>query len=416
MHGSIPAEPQISRPTSASSLEDAEGIDVLDLILSLLRAKFQIVLWTFLFFVLGIGIALWLKPVFTATAVIMPPQQEQSATSVLMGQLGSLGSLGAASGLGIKNPADMYVGILQSRVIADDLIDRFHLQSVYRKKLRVDARKMLRNNSDFEAAKNGLIYIKIKDHDPKRAAALANGFVDELHGLNSRLAIGQAAQRRVFYDQRLAEEKKELESAEDDLRHTEEKTGVIQLSGQTQMTIRDIATARAEIADREVQLGVMRTFATDQNAGVARLQQEIASLKTQLARLQDAQQHLAPGDLLIPGGRVPAVALEYLRKLREVRYHESLFEMLAKQREAASLDEAKSAPLIQVVDPAIAPERKSGPSRILICIGFGFVGFLLSAAWALFRDLFAGMRRLPMQATRLDQLQEALSIRNTTLR
>jgi len=260
------SRPATSPMATESSTYDAEGIDILDLLLSLLRGKRMIVISASAFLLLGLGIAVLLQPVFTATAVIMPPQQAQSTASALMGQLGSLGSLGgAASGLGLKDPADMYVGILQSRVIADHLIDRFHLQAVYKQKLRMGTRDALRKNSVFEAAKDGLIYIRVNDHDPSRAAALANAYVDELHSANSRLAIGQAAQRRLFYDEQLAEEKKALAAAEDDLKQTQEKSGVIQLGGQTLMTIQYIASTRAEIASREVELHVAQTYATDEN-------------------------------------------------------------------------------------------------------------------------------------------------------
>lgn len=401
---------ELPRANSDTSSLD-EGIGILDLLLALLRAKRSILLCTFLSLAVGLVIALLAKPVFTATAVIMPPQQEQSATSALLGQLGSMGTLSAASGLGLKNPADMYVGILQSRTIADSLIDRFHLQAVYRQKLRMGARTELRDNTEFEAAKDGLIYIRVKDHDPVEAAGLANAYVEALHTMNSALAIGQASQRRLFYDQQLADERKALAFAEDDLKQTQEKTGLIQLNGQTEMTIRNIATARAEIASREVELGVARTFATDQNPEIIRLQQEIASLNKQLGMLEDAQQRMVPGDLQVPSGRVPEAGLAYLRKLREVRYHESLFELLSKQREAASLDEAKSAPLIQVVDPAEAPERKSGPSRGLIVLGCGFAGLLLSSLWALAKSAFTAVGLSPQQDARMGEVGRALGVR-----
>ena len=415
MHSSqlVDTQPTCTQPTLTASPNraEAEGVDVLDLILSLLRAKFRIALWTFVSLVVGLGIALLLKPVFTATAVIMPPQQERSSVGALMGQLGALGGLGSgasASSLGLKNPADLYVGILKSRTIADSLIDRFHLQEAYHQKLRMEARKVLRRNSQFEAANDGLIYIRVQDQNPEQAAALANAYVDELHMMNSKLAISQAAQRRLFYDQQLAAERNALAASEDDLKQTEEKTGLIQLSGQAEMTIRNIAEARAQIASSEVQLGVAQTYATDQNPEIMRLQQEISALKNQLAKLEDANQRIVPGDVQIPGGRVAAAGIEYMRKLRELRYHESLFELLTKQREAASIDEAKSAPIIQVVDQAEVPERKSGPSRVLITLGLGLLGFLLASAWAIVADIFAGMRRSPAHAARFDQIQQAL--------
>lgn len=404
-----------SSPSDASSISFSEnepqGFDLLDLILPLVRAKLSIALWTCIFAVAGLIVAFIVRPVYTATAVIMPPQQQSSAASAVIGQLGALGSLGAASSLGLKNPADMYVGILQSRLIADSLIDRYHLQQVYKAKLRSSARTALRQDTEFEAAKDGLIYIRVKEHSPTLAADLANAYVDALHQTNARLAIGEAAQRRLFYDQQLADERVALNTAEDDLKTTQQKTGMIQLNGQAEMTIRNIAALRAQIASRQVELGVTRTFATDQNPDVTRLQQEIASLNGQLSSLENSQRSLAPGDIEVPTGQVPAASLEYLRKLREVRYHESLFELLAKQREAASLDEAKSAPLIQVVDPAEAPERKSGPSRILIVLGFAVFGCILGAARAIIQSVLATLRRSPEQAERLAELQRAIRLR-----
>jgi uncharacterized protein involved in exopolysaccharide biosynthesis len=321
---------------------------------------------------------------------------------------GQLGSLGSVAGLGIKDPADMYVGILQGRVIADKLIDRFNLQKVYKTRLRIDARARLKENSSFEAAKDGLIYIQVTDHDPQEAALLANGYVEELYAQNSRLSVGQAAQRRLFYEGQLSDERKALANAEDDLKRTEQENGLIQLNGQADQTIRNIAATRAQIASHEVELDVAHTFATDQNPDVAELEQQIAGLKKQLAILEDAQQHSAPGDVQVPSGRLPAVGLDYVRKLREVRYHESLFDLLSKQYEAASLDEAKSAPQIQVVDPAQVPERKSGPSRILITLGCALLGFIFSAAYAILSGVVASMQREPAQAARLQALRAAM--------
>ncbi len=344
----------------------------------------------------------------------MPPQQAQSsAASMIAGQLGGLSGLGggASSALGLKNPADLFIGILESRTIADNLIDQFHLRSVYRDKLRVDARKDLKSNTLAEAAKNGLIVISVKDHDPVRAAALANAYVEQLHLMNAKLAIGEAAQRRLFFDQQLSAEKEALAAAEEDLKQTEEKTGVIQLTGQAEMTIASIANIQAEIQSREVELEVTRTFATDHNPDVTRLQQEVASLKSQLATLENSQQKMAPGDVQVPSGRVPAVGLEYLRKAREVKYHETLFELLAKQREAATLDEAKSAPLIQVVDRAEVPEHKSAPSRMLITIGCGVLGFIFACVSVLVRSALNNLEKDPEQAARIRELKAAISLR-----
>lgn len=395
--------------SNAKAVEDAEEeIDLLSLFIPLLKAKRRILLWTGAALAFGLLIAFSIKPVFTAEAVILPPQQQSSASSLLLGQLGALGSLGGGSALGLKNPADMFIGILQSRSIADQLIDDFHLQDVYRDRFRIETRKELARNTNVESSKDGLIHITVKDHDPKRAAALTNAYVDQLHTLNARLAIGEAAQRRLFFDQQISKESLSLAQSEEAFKAMQVKTGVIQLSGQAQMTLSMIAGVQAQIASREVQLGVVRTFATDENPDVTRLQQEISSLKSHLATLESGQQGSGPGDVQVSSGRVPEASLEYLRKARDVRYHEALFELLAKQREAASLDEAKSAPLIQVVDSAVVPERKSGPPRVLIVLGSGFLGFLIAIFTVFVRSVFATMRLNSEQSTRIQQFKDAL--------
>ncbi len=352
-----------------------------------------------------------MKPSFTAVAIILPPQTPQSSASLLAGQLSALGAFGGGASSLLRNPADMYVGILQSRTIADHLIAKFQLQSLWKLKRSEDTRKKLAKQAIFEVAKNGLISISVKDHDPRRASDLANAFVDELYAMNSKLAITEASQRRLFFDQRLAEEKSALAAAEDDLRKTQEKTGLITVSGQAEMAIRSIAQTQAQISSRLVELQAMRAYATDENPSVYTIQREIDALRQQLSKQQDDQKKMAPGDTLVPAGKVPEGSLEYARKLREVKYHDTLFELLSRQYEAARIDEAKSAPIIQVVDRAVPPDRKSGPSRLLLMIGSAVLGFCCACLWVYLRAAIARMRKVPELSIKLDRLREAVRLR-----
>ena len=145
---------------------------------------------------------------------------------------------------------------------------------------------------------------------------MANGTIDELHHLTSTLAITEAAQRRLFFSQQLVEEKTALEAAEEDLKQTQEKTGLIQLSGQAEEIIRDVANLRAQIVAREVQMKAMRTYATDANPDMTLLQQEIDGLEQQLTAMESNQRRIGPGDIQVPTGQVPEAGLAYARKLR----------------------------------------------------------------------------------------------------
>lgn len=398
-------EPQAGESVESwqSSLPQDNGSRALDVLLLLAGDRRRIFIVTLIALLLGTAVAFFLKPTFTAVATILPPQQQQSSVSALVGQFSSLAALGGGSNL-LKNPADMYVGMIMSRTAADRLINRFHLQDLYKAKTMEEARKAFKSHINVEAAKDGLIEISVKDHDPHRASDLANGLVNELYQLTSTLAITEAAQRRLFFDKQLEEEKTDLATAEEDLKKTQERTGLIQLSGQAEAIIQSVASLRAQIVSREVELQAMRTYATDQNPDVTRLQQEIDTLQQQLNTMEKSQSRLQPGDIQVPTGQVPGAGLEYARKLREVTYHTTLLTLLSKEYEGARIDEAKSAPLIQVVDAAVPPDRKSGPPRLLIILGSAVVGFCLACFWTFFSQTIARMRRNPESAEKLDQL------------
>jgi tyrosine-protein kinase Etk/Wzc len=398
---------QASEPNKPTNVGDDETVDVLDVLLVLASHRRFIGLVTLSAFLISIVISLLLKPNFTATALIMPPQQA-SSSSGLLNQLGSLASLGggASASLGLKTPADMYIGILQSRTIADEIISQFKLKAIYKKKKMQETRAALKSHTTIESGKDGLIQISVVDHDPQRASDVANAYVAELYSMNSNLAVTEAAQRRVFFDQQLDGEKKALITAEEDLRATQQKTGLIQLSGQALMIIQSIGQLRAQIASREVELQSMRAFATDQNPDVTRLNGEISTMRQQLAKLENDQQSVVqPGNIELPAGRVAEDSLEYGRKLREVKYHETLFDLLSRQYEAARIDESKSAPIIQVIDRAVPPDKKSGPSPMLITLGGGFTGFLLSSFWMLLAQGLRSMEQSPYHSAKLGRLR-----------
>src|ERR1017187_10399146 len=377
---------------------ERKSVDLFDLLLILSEARRTIAICMLIFIALGGAICILAKPTFSASALIMPPQQGQSLAT-MMGQLNALVSLtgGGIGGSQLKTPVDMYIGMLESRTIADRLISRFHLQDLYKTRKMEDTRTRLKSNTRFLAGKDGLIHIIVDDHDPNRASEMANAYVDELYSMNSHLAITEAAQRRVFFDQELAE---------NDLKQPAERTGVIQLGGQAESIIRSLAVLRAEIASREVQINSLRMFATDQNPVAIRAQEEINSLRNQLAKLEkDPRNPELVSTFGIPAGRVPAVALEYARKLREVKYHETLFELLAKQYEAARIDEAKAAPIIQVVDRAVPPDKKSGPHRALIILGCAFIGFCIGYLLAAITRAFRRAAEVPEYAIKIARLR-----------
>ena len=403
------ADTQALHPTATDS-----RIDFLAVLVVLAKTKRRVILMTVGGLAVGIILSLVLKPTYTATAVIIPPQQSASAASALLGQMGSFSGaagLGGGGMFGLKSPADMYIGILESRTIADNVIAARNLRQRYKTKTLVDAEFVLQAHTTFESGKDNLIHLSVKDSNPKMASDIANSYLDQLYVVNSELATGEAAQRIKFYDRRLAEEKHELSNAEEALRNTQQKTGVIQFNGQAASIINAIAQARAELASRQVALQSMETYATEENPIIIQLQREIAALKSHVVELEKSEQSVQPGELQIPSGQLPEAALLYERQARELKYHETLFDLLTRQSEAAKLDEAKSVPILQVVDHAIPPDKKSGPSRKLLSLGFAIFGFLIAATWGLVELYLDRLRRVPEQAHKLDEIRSALGLR-----
>jgi tyrosine-protein kinase Etk/Wzc len=401
-------------PSGAFHEEPGDELSLLDILIVLARRKWLIFKFTTGFAVVAIVIVFLLPKSYTATTTVLPPQQGSSLSSAIMSQIGGLGSIGALAGssIGLKNPNDMFVAMFKSQTVEDAMIQRFDLMTKYRQKYMSRARKVFESHATIEAnGKDTLIHISVEDKDPEFAAKMANGYVEEYRKLSQHLAIGEAAQRRLFFEQQLIQAKDNLANAEEALKETQQKTGMIQLDSQARALIESAAALRAQITAKEVQLQAMRTYATGQNSDVVQTQQELDSMRAQLAKLA------GNGDdsvgLIVPKGQVPQAGVEYVRKLRDVKYNETIFEILARQFELAKLDEAKEGALIQVVDPAIVPDFKSSPKRALITIGATLFGLFIGIFVALFREGMERLRRDPEQRERLNILRKAIWTKKT---
>lgn len=354
----------------------------------------------------ALAISLLMTPTFTSTVTIMPPEQQQSAMSAMLGQLGGLASLAGVGG-GIKSPSDLYVGLLESRTITDSLINRFKLQERYEKKTVEDTRRELASMRSFNnGKKDGTISVSASDKDPKFAADLANAYVEELMKLSQTLNLTEASQRRAFLEKQLKEAKDSLANAEVALRKTQERTGMLQPDAQVKEIISSAAQLKGTIAAKEVELKSMRSFATSSNPQFVRAQEELRGLQAQLGKLEKSQPG-GNGDFMVPTANIPGVAVDYVRSVRDVKYYETIFELLAKQFEMAKIDEARDSSTIQVLDKAIPAERKSKPQRLLITAAGVITGVLLGIWIAFIRDSLQRSRRNPANAARWQQLGAA---------
>jgi len=357
-------------------VEDDDEISLLDLAIVLAKFKKLILGLPVLVGALTVGVTLLMTPIFTATTAILPPQQSQSTASALLGQLGGLAGIAGAAA-GIKNPSDLYVGMLKSRTVADAMIARFDLVNYYEAELTQDARKSLEGVSSFSAGKDGIITISVDDKDPELAAKMANAYVEELNKLTEVLAVTEASQKRLFFERQMVDARDRLVAAEIEARSAMERGGLASIDAQGQAMIGVTARLRGQISVKEVEIGAMRAFAAEENPRLKAAQQELLALQTELARIEGASA-LREGQ----AGAESSAGATNLQLLRNVKYYETLYQMLAQQFELAKIEEAKDSALIQVLDAAIPPERKSKPKRALIVIlavlAAGFVAVLIA--------------------------------------
>ena len=386
--------------------DEAPGMRALDVLIFLARHRRLLALAPLAAAIGAAAISLMLPNMYTGVTKILSPQQNQSSAVFLLSQLGNIA--GPAGGqLAIKNPNELYVGMLKSRTVADNLVARFGLKDLYERETLQDTRRELEQRTTISHGRDGIITISFEDRDRKRAADVANGYVEELYKLTQTLAVTEAGQRRLFLEKQLKLTREGLVDAELALKKTQETTGFIKLDEQSRAIIEAVASLRAQIAAKEVEAGAMRLFATERNPGYLRVQQEIVGLRSELARLEKTNRS-GGGDIFVPTGRVPEAGLEYLRSLREVKYHESIFELLAKQYEIARIDEARDGAIVQVLDRAVEPDRKSGPRRARIVIVIAILGFLAALLWALLRDAHERAKHHPEQSRKMNTLRDLL--------
>ena len=378
--------------------DDGPSVRMADLLTWVGDGKRTILVATLAATMVALAVAFLLPTIFTARASLLAPgSQQQSGSSAALAALGALGGL--AGGVGAKTPDELYVALLKSDSVQRALATKFDLFKRYNVETYELLRKKLPENVRISSdKKSGLITVEVDDEEPKFAADLANAHVGEVTRVLGRLAVSEAQLRRVFFERQLKETKENLIKAEHDLQRVQEKSGVIVLDKQAEALITGAAQIRALIAEREVQLKVLRTSATEQNPEVMRLNSELRALRTELARMESTEGGARGSAVDLPVGRLPEVAIDYVRARRELKIQETLLEGMIRQYEIAKLDEAKEGPTLQAVDIALPPDRKSKPARALIAVAGLLLGLVGATLYVVMRRYSAWRRELDPDA------------------
>jgi uncharacterized protein involved in exopolysaccharide biosynthesis len=375
---------------SPVEMEDDE-ISLLDLALVVAENLRLLILGPLAVGLAALGISFAIEPTFTAKVVMLPPQQQQSAAASALQSLGALGGLAGAAG--IKSPADQYVALMQTTTVEDRLIERFKLMEVYKADFKADARKALEQNTRISAGKkDGLLTIEFDDKSPQRAAEVANAYVEELRRLTSALAITEAQQRRAFFEKQLAQTKDKLAAAQRALQAAGINEGAIR--AEPKAAAEAYARLQAEITANEVRLQTMRGYLSETAPEFQQAQNQLTALRGQLARREAVNTSGAQGD--------------YVDRFREFKYQETLFDLFARQYEVARIDESREGAVIQVVDTAMPPERKSKPKRAIMAVVATLAAGFALLLWVFVRHALRNARQDAGSAQKLGQLTYAL--------
>lgn len=391
-------------PTAVSAPHSGMEKDLtfIDILIALARHKKKIVLVPIVAGIITAGASFLLPNFYKATATLLPPQQGQSGAAALLAQFGGVAS---AAGLaaGIKNPGDLYIGMLRSRTVADAIIARFDLKKVYDTPSLEKARKTLEGATAITSGKDGLIVIEVEGKDKQLVAPMANAYYEELVKLTKVVAVTEASQRRKFFEEQLTGSKNALAQAELTLKNTLESGGVVSVDSDSRAIVETVSRLRAQIAAKEIQLSTMQAFVTPQNQEYRRAQEELNSARAELSRLQNGRPGAAGAS-----GEARSAGLENIKILREVKYHQTLYELLSKQYEVARLDEAKDSSAIQILDKAGEPERKFRPKRAQLVIIAALLALLGVVLYAFGSEYRASLLRQPVRKAELDVLKSQL--------
>jgi uncharacterized protein involved in exopolysaccharide biosynthesis len=353
----------------------------------------------------------------------MPPDQHSGALGMLaaMTDFSSGSSSGGGGGggtlgmvgdmLGMKTTGALYISMLKSETIQDNLINRFDLRKVYSTKTYLSARKMLTSRTDIsEDKKSGVLSIMVTDRNPQRATDLARAYVDELNHMVVDLDTSAAHRERVFLEERLKVVKKDLDASSKAFSEFASKNTAIDIKEQGKSMVQAAAVLQGQLTAAQSELRGLEQIYTASNVRVRALQARVVELQRQLEKLGGSAADDSSGptsDQMYPSIRqLPVLGVPFYNLYREQTINETVFEILTKEYEIARIEEAKQVPTVKVIDVAKPPERRSGPPRTLITFAGAFLSLCFAAIWLFGREVWNG---LDSQDSRKILIQEVAS-------
>jgi capsule polysaccharide export protein KpsE/RkpR len=346
--------------------------------------------------VVAVIVSLLIRNWYASTASVLPPKQPSggllgslSGVSSVVKDLKNLSRLGGGSAMpeGTYN----YLAILGSRTALEKVIRKFNLMEVYgiSDSSMEKTIKVLQDNVEVNVEKEGNVTITVADGDPKRAADMANYFVEVLNDVSINLGTREARNNREFIERRYLQNQEDLKHAEDSLKVFQQKYGIYSLPVQTESAIKAAAALKSEVVAKEIQLGVAEKALGQDNPQVQTLRLGLQELNKKVSEMKFGTEDWYQDkslNLFVPFKDVPQLGMEYVRLYRNFEIQNRLIEFLLPLYEQAKYDEQKETPVVLVLDPAVPPERKSGPKRLLIVLAAGFSSLILALLYVTVKE------------------------------
>lgn len=383
-----------------------DEINLLEYVVAILKHKEFIIKTTLAaMFVAGV-ISLLVPPTYLSETKILPPQSGNSSMAASFAvQMGAMGI--PATGLGMKTTNDLYIALLKTRSVVDYVIDKCAFPHQTSTGSRESVRKTLVSGLVArDDKKSGIIIVGFKHSNPQKAADIANAFVEGLQSLNNNLAVTEAGQRRLFFEDQLKSAKENLIKSEENLKSFQQRTGSLKIDDEAKAAIDTVSEMRARISSKEVQLRVMNSYATAQNPDLQRLQDEVSALKTELYKLESGSR--SADNSMSTVGKISSLSTEYFRRMREFKYNEALYEILMRQYSAAKMDESRDSGVVQIIEKAEAPENRISPDRRQIVVKTGMIVFAVSILVVFLRSYYQKLVSTPETNEGIDKLRKLL--------
>ena len=348
-------------------MSEAATLDLRDILSAVGRRRGFVLGTSLATAVLTLAVSFLLPKTYRASAVIRPPEESDLLSNMSIAQR----ALTKFPAFGILEdyftPADVYKAILGSRTVQEEIIQRFDLQRVYRKKSLELTLRALDRNTKVRMNPDGTIKVSVDDRDPRRSAQLANGYLEALDRFNVEKRNTTAHRTRVFLQTRTAETDSLLRASEEALRRYQEEHRTVAPASAGSADVQAAADIMSRKLMLQVRLGVLRGYLNESSDQVRQVKDELEQMEHRLAS-------------------IPELQGELLRLLRDSKVNEQLYLMLTAELEQARIRETMDTPTVQVLDPAVPPERHAWPKKGLLTVAAGLLALLVASAWVASRE------------------------------